>query len=114
MLSEECKKAGPQSEFPAQVINNLVRDESVERMTAFAVCLLPDRPATGYRHSMHDGGQRGRIPGGFYRSTGRRNPLVHDETVVRVNRDGKRAACWCSRSGIYDARLERAEPSRVS
>jgi len=63
-------------------------------MISIVVCLLPDWPAAGYRHGVDDGGQRGRISGGFYRSTGRCNSLVHDQTVVPVNGDGKRAACW--------------------
>ena len=92
MLSEECKKSAPQSDLPDQVINNLVREETVERMISIVVCLLPDWPAAGYRHGVDDGGQRGRISGGFYRSTGRRDSLVHDETIIRINRDGKRSA----------------------
>lgn len=68
--------------------------EPAKHVTNRCKYLLPDRPAAGYRHCMDDGGQRGRVSGGFYRSTGRRGPLVHHETVVPINRDGKRAACW--------------------
>ena len=113
MLSEECKKSAPQSDLPAQVINNLVREETVERMISIVVCLLPDRPAAGYRHCMDDGGQRGRVSGGFDRSTGRRDPLVHDQTVVPINRDGKRPGRWRRRSGIHNARPKRGESSCV-
>src|SRR5580765_7137670 len=76
--------------------------------------LLPDRPAVGDRHTLNCRGQSLRRASCLDGPARRRDSLVNDKAIVRIERDGESACRRRPWSGINNTWRQGHETRRVS